>query len=81
MLKTWGSIVCVFAAITAARAGCNSEGTYVAASGDLVKTPRCAGEEAVGAHFLCRDGSFSHSETKRGACSRHGGVEKSLDSK
>lgn len=30
------------------------------------------------ASFLCRDGSISHSKTKRGACSRHKGVARRL---
>lgn len=60
-------------------AACNVAGTYVAASGDVVKTPRCAGNESAGARYLCGDGSFSHAEHRLGACSRHGGVARELE--
>jgi hypothetical protein len=43
-----------------------------------VKVPRCFGNGHEGAHYRCQDGSFSHSEHLRGACSRHGGVSEGL---
>ena len=66
------------AVMTKAEASCNKRGNYVAASGHVVKVPRCHGFGHQGAHFRCRDGSFSHSERRRGACSRHGGVAGSI---
>lgn len=56
---------------------CNKSGTYINSDGHTVKDPRCA-DDAAGAKYLCRDGSYSFSEHRQGACSRHGGVEKSL---
>lgn len=61
-----------------AEARCNKRGHYTAASGHVVKNPRCVGRGHIGAHFLCRDGSYSHSERRRGACSRHRGVKRAL---
>lgn len=61
-----------------AEARCNKRGHYIAASGHVVKNPRCVGRGHIGAHFLCRDGSYSHSERRRGACSRHRGVKRAL---
>ncbi|MGP8170513.1 DUF3761 domain-containing protein [Rhodoblastus sp.] len=72
-------VFAVLAASTIATgASCNLRGHYVAASGHLVKNPRCYGHGNAGAHYRCRDGSYSHSEHRRGACSRHGGVARSL---
>ena len=62
----------------AAQSSCSRAGHYVAASGHIVKVPRCHGFGHEGAHYRCRDGSFSHSERLRGACSRHGGVASAL---
>lgn len=56
---------------------CNKSGTYINSDGHTVKDPRCA-DDSAGAKYLCRDGSYSFSEHRQGACSRHGGVEKAL---
>ncbi len=61
-----------------AQAECDKVGTYVAASGDVVESPRRKGFGDEGAHYRCRDGSFSHAEHSQGACSRHGGVGERL---
>lgn len=46
---------------------------YVNSSGHVVHSPTCGG--APGHHeAICRDGSESHSEHRRGTCSHHGGV-------
>lgn len=37
------------------------------------------GTAPEGATARCKDGSFSHSQQHRGACSRHGGVDAWLD--
>jgi len=51
---------------------CNG-GHYVNSSGHWVHSPTCPG--ASGHHeAICRDGSESHSEHRRGRCSHHGGV-------
>ena len=34
-----------------------------------------AAQSAVGATGVCNDGSYNHTSTKRGACSRHGGIK------
>ena len=34
-----------------------------------------AAQAAAGATGLCNDGSYNHTSTKRGACSRHGGIK------
>lgn len=57
-----------------ALAYCNKTGTYINVDGHEVKDPRCA-EDSKGSKYLCRDGSFSFSEHRRGACSRHGGID------
>ena len=38
-------------------------------------------KEAAGATAECKDHSYSHAKTHRGACSKHGGVLKFLDGK
>ena len=37
--------------------------------------------EAAGATAECKDHTYSHAKTHKGACSRHGGVAKFLDGK
>lgn len=51
-------------------------GTYVNASGHVVKSPACSLDHLNGATARCRDGSESFSEHRSGTCSRHGGVAK-----
>ncbi len=48
----------------------NSVGTNQKSSGSSVNS------NAAGATAQCKDGSFSHSKTHQGSCSRHGGVAK-----
>lgn len=65
-------------------AGVNREGSshlsndehYVNVLGHTVHSPAYAshGEVPAGASALCRDGSYSFSESHRGTCSHHGGV-------
>ena len=68
-------IAAAFAPVVA-EARCNLTGSYIAASGHRVVSPRCA--NGAGARYVCGDGSFSHAEHRRGACSRHGGIEREL---
>jgi hypothetical protein len=37
-----------------------------------------AAKDATGATAQCKDGTYSHAKSTQGACSRHGGVAKSL---
>jgi hypothetical protein len=52
---------------------CN-DNHYVNSSGHRVHSPSC-GTEPDHQESLCRDGSVSFSEHRRGTCSHHGGVE------
>jgi hypothetical protein len=63
-----GLIVGLAAAPTAA--ACPA-GTYQATSGDCVESPDGS---TAGATAICGDGTDSHSGTRSGTCSRHGGV-------
>jgi hypothetical protein len=47
---------------------------YVNANGHCVRRPVRAASRPTGATALCRDGSYSFSEHRRGTCSHHGGV-------
>lgn len=51
---------------------------YVAKSGNCVRRPARAPSAPSGASAKCRDGSWSFSESRRGTCSRHGGVARWL---
>jgi hypothetical protein len=53
-----------------ADSGC-PEGTYEAASGDCVPGPDGSTSNVTA---ICKDGSDSHSQSRSGTCSRHGGV-------
>jgi uncharacterized protein DUF3761/uncharacterized protein DUF732 len=53
-----------------ADSGC-PEGTYEAASGDCVPGPDGSTSDVTA---ICEDGSYSHSQTRSGTCSGHGGV-------
>jgi Protein of unknown function (DUF3761) len=72
--------VCKGAAPTAA-APAARPATRTAAPAPRPAAPRVATGQAVngagpgGATAKCRDGSYSHSATRSGTCSRHGGVE------
>ena len=35
-------------------------------------------KNAAGAIAQCKDGTYSHAKTTRGACSKHGGIAKTL---
>ena len=52
---------------------CN-DNHYVNSSGHWVHSPSC-GTEPDRQEAVCRDGSVSFSEHRRGTCSHHGGVE------
>jgi hypothetical protein len=42
------------------------------------KTASASDKDSVGAVASCKDGTYSHASTHKGACSRHGGVAKFL---
>ncbi|QEM43567.1 DUF3761 domain-containing protein [Mycolicibacterium grossiae] len=68
VLLTFNVLVAVVVAPPAA--ACPA-GTYEAASGDCVESPNGS---YAGASAICQDGTASHSQTRSGTCSRHGGV-------
>lgn len=49
-------------------------GTYTNSVGNEVPRPYIAPSRPAGASALCRDGSYSFSQSRRGTCSHHGGV-------
>jgi hypothetical protein len=57
---------------------CTDTGTYVNSKGETVKRPENCSAAPQGATAQCRDGSYSFSQSRRGACSHHGGVAKWL---
>lgn len=52
---------------------------YKNRQGHTVQSPTKYSTAPAGATAKCRDGSYSFSQTRRGTCSRHGGVEYWLD--
>ena len=55
-----------------------SNGYYTAKSGNQVSRPVRSPSAPAGASAQCRDSSWSFSESRRGTCSRHGGVARWL---
>ena len=55
---------------------CTDSGTYVNSKGETVKRPENCSSAPQGATAQCRDGSYSFSQSRRGACSHRGGVAK-----
>lgn len=49
------------------------------ATSDVKQTGK-SGTDAAGATAKCKDGTYSHAASRRGACSRHGGVGEWLKS-
>ena len=47
-------------------------------SGEKVQSPTYYNSPPAGATALCRDGTYSFSQSRRGTCSHHGGVAKWL---
>jgi uncharacterized protein YgiM (DUF1202 family) len=52
---------------------------YKNKQGNIVQSPTKYNTAPIGATAKCRDGSYSFSQTKRGTCSHHGGVEYWID--
>lgn len=47
-------------------------GSYINTAGNEVCRPSTT--QASGATAICRDGTYSYSQSRRGTCSHHGGV-------
>ena len=60
------------------KVNCTNNGTYVNSKGQNVQRPENCSGPPKGATAQCRDGSYSFSTSRRGACSHHGGVAKWL---
>ncbi len=52
--------------------------TYINVQGTEVQSPTQYNSIPTDACAICRDGSYSFSQNRRGTCSRHGGVAKWL---
>lgn len=52
--------------------------TYVNTSGNTVQSPTYYNSQPAGATAKCRDGTYSFSQSRRGTCSHHWGVEEWL---
>jgi hypothetical protein len=57
---------------------CADNGNYVNRNGQTVHRPENCSGPPKGATAQCRDGAYSFSQSRRGTCSHHGGVEKWL---
>ncbi|WP_420030920.1 DUF3761 domain-containing protein [Sphingomonas flavescens] len=62
-----------YSSLAEARGYCGG-GSYVNSRGHCVQRPRYAASAPAGASARCRDNTYSFSESRRGACSHHGGV-------
>ena len=51
-----------------------SDGFYRNSDGDLVPRPTTAAVSGSSPSAVCRDGTYSYSQHRRGTCSHHGGV-------
>lgn len=49
---------------------------YTNSKGNRVQSPTYYDSRPAGATALCRDGTYSFSQSRRGTCSHHGGVAK-----
>jgi hypothetical protein len=49
---------------------------YTNSAGQRVQSPTKASAAPKGATAQCRDGSYSFSQSRRGTCSHHGGVDR-----
>lgn len=49
---------------------------YINTYGHRVQSPTRYNSRPAGATALCRDGTYSFSQSRRGTCSHHGGVDK-----
>lgn len=54
--------------------GLSNANYYTNAQGNQVHSPAYSSSIPSGASAQCRDGTYSFSQSRRGTCSRHGGV-------
>ncbi len=52
----------------------SNDNYYTNSAGNEVHSPAYAPSVPAGASALCRDGTYSFSQSRRGTCSHHGGV-------
>lgn len=59
------------------RVGLSNDNYYTNSQGDRVHSPAYSMDGSVpdGASARCRDGTYSFSQSRRGTCSHHGGVD------
>lgn len=56
----------------------SNDNYYTNVEGNKVHSPAYANDVPPGASAICRDGTYSFSQNRRGTCSGHGGVEEWL---
>jgi Protein of unknown function (DUF3761) len=59
-------------------ANLSNDNYYTSVDGNRVHSPAYSDSVPPGASALCRDGTYSFSQNRRGTCSRHGGVSQWL---
>ena len=59
---------------TSSRVRSNRARYYTNKYGNRVQSPTIYNSKPAGATALCRDGTYSFSQNRRGTCSHHGGV-------
>lgn len=52
----------------------SNDNYYTNSQGNQVHSPAYSDSVPAGASAVCRDGTYSFSQSRRGTCSRHGGV-------
>jgi len=57
----------------------SNNNTYINSQGNEVHSPAYAPSVPTGASAICRDGTYSFSQNRRGTCSHHGGVSEWLN--
>jgi hypothetical protein len=64
--------------VNTGKLNCTNNGSYVNSKGQTVPRPENCSGPPKAATAQCRDGSYSFSQSRRGTCSHHGGVDKWL---
>lgn len=59
-------------------ASLSNDNYYTNTAGNQVHSPAYSNSVPAGASALCRDGTYSFSQSRRGTCSHHGGVSQWL---
>lgn len=54
--------------------GLSNDNYYINSQGNKVHSPAYSNTVPDGASAICRDGTYSFSQSRRGTCSHHGGV-------